>query len=207
MPTPDPRRPIFDAVREARRKGFTTADVAILDKALDELGVAKAGEPLPQPADPAWLAEARSLMGTREIVGPKHNSWIVNGWARLGAGWFNDDETPWCGLFVAHCIDKAGLAYPKLFPRALSWKDWGKPCGSLLGAVAVFQRSGGGHVGFLVGENADQLYVLGGNQSNAVNIMPISKSRLTALRWPSERGLGTVKPPRMTGGTISRNEA
>lgn len=158
--------------------------------------------------EPAWLIEARSLMGTKEIPGPKHNSWIVAQWAKLGASWFNDDETPWCGLFVAHCMQVAGQPFPAKgqFARALSWNAWGKPCGLILGAVAVFGRAGGGHVGFLVGESADRLYVLGGNQSNSVNIMPISKERLVGLRWPDSLPLGTAKPARMSGGTISVNE-
>lgn len=218
----DPRRPIFDAVKAARRgASFKTPEVAILDNALDALGVPRAGKPLPTPkpdpipapapvaaADPDWLAHARTLMGTKEIVGPQHNSWIVKQWAKLGASWFNDDETPWCGLFVAACMQAVGLPFPGKgqFARALAWKDWGKPCGILLGAVAVFGRQGGGHVGFIVGESADMLYILGGNQSNAVNIMPIAKSRLVASRWPAERAVGTAKPPKMSGGTVSVNE-
>lgn len=163
----------------------------------------------PAAAEPAWLIEARSLMGTKEIPGPKHNSWIAGQWAKLGASWFNDDETPWCGLFVAHCMQVAGQPFPGKgqFARALAWNDWGKPCGLILGAVCVFGRSGGGHVGFLVGESADRLYVLGGNQSNAVNIMPIAKARLVGTRWPAALPLGTAKPARMSGGVVSVNEA
>ena len=159
--------------------------------------------------EPKWLTEARSLMGTKEIPGPRHNSWIVAQWAKLGAGWFNDDETPWCGLFVAHCMQVAGQSYPGKgqFARALAWNEWGKPCGSILGAIAVFGRTGGGHVGFLVGESVDRLYILGGNQSNAVNIMPIAKTRLVGLRWPSALPLGTAKPARMSGGVVSVNES
>lgn len=206
----DPRKPIFDAVRSAAPKGLFNdpGNILALDNLLDAFGVLREGQAPAADAEPAWLIEARSLMGTKEIPGPKHNSWIAKGWARLGASWFNDDETPWCGLFVAHCIEAAGLSYPGkgMFARALSWATWGKPCGLLLGGVAVFGRTGGGHVGFLVGQNESHLYILGGNQSNAVNIMPIAKTRLVAIRWPSERALGTAKAPRMTGGTVSVNE-
>lgn len=159
-----------------------------------------------------WLVEARSLMGTREIPGPKHNTWIATSWARLGAKWFNDDETPWCGLFVAHCIEKAGHPIPPngSFAQARAWLNWGKPTPVTkpsLGAIAVFGRQGGGHVGFLVGTGAAHWYVLGGNQSNAVNIMPIAHSRLLGLRWPASLPLSTTPLPTMTGGTVSRNEA
>jgi uncharacterized protein (TIGR02594 family) len=158
--------------------------------------------------EPAWLVEARKLVGTREIPGPQHNSWIAKGWARLGAGWFNDDETPWCGLFAAHCMEAAGQPYPGkgMFARAKSWAAWGKECQPRLGCVAVFGRQGGGHVGFAVGQSATHLYVLGGNQSNAVNIMPIAKSRLLATRWPAGLALSDTPLPRMAGGTVSGNE-
>lgn len=165
--------------------------------------------PAASSADPPWLAIARTLIGQREIKGPTHNNWIAKGWARLDAGWFNDDETPWCGFFVAHCIDAAGLPYPGkgLFARAKAWLDWGEPVQPVLGAVAVFGRDGGGHVGFAVGESASHIYVLGGNQGNMVNIMPIAKDRLLGFRWPSSMAPPDAPLPRMSGGTVSRNEA
>lgn len=156
----------------------------------------------------SWMIEAKRLIGTKEIPGPQHNSWIAKGWARLGATWFTDDETPWCGFFVAHCLEHAGIAYPGkgAFARALAWKDWGKDTPAAVGAVVVFQRSGGGHVGFLVGESLANYYVLGGNQSNAVTITPIDKARKVAIRWPASLPLPSPGLPKMSGGTVSRNE-
>lgn len=203
------RKPVFDAVRVMLGRGFTQAEVGRLDEAIDAaLGIAAA----PSAAgagEPPWLAVARSLLGTREIPGPSHNGFIAKGWARLGAGWFNDDETPWCGFFVAHCIDAAGLPYPGkgMFARAKAWLDWGKESRPVLGAVAVFGRAGGGHVGFVVGESAGELYILGGNQGNAVTITPIAKGRLLGFRWPASLPAGSQPLPRMSGGTVSRNEA
>jgi uncharacterized protein (TIGR02594 family) len=208
----DPRKPIFDAIRAARGKGFTAPEVTLLDNALDALGIPHASDapPFPSTAEPDWLVGARKLIGTREIVGPQNNGWIVSQWAKLGASWFNDDETPWCGLFVASCLQAVGLAFPGkgAFARALAWKDWGKACSPQLGAVAVFQREGGGHVGFLVGESATEVYVLGGNQGNMVSIMPLAKSRMVACRWPLERSMSAAVPlPAMSGGVVSVNEA
>lgn len=174
----------------------------------------EAGLSVEMPAAPAtsgmgWLDEARRLIGEKEIRGPRHNNWIAQGWARLGAGWFNDDETPWCGFFVAHCVDKDGLSYPGrgLFARAKAWLDWGEACQPCVGAVVVFGRNGGGHVGFLVGESASNYYVLGGNQRNEVNIMPIAKSRKLGFRWPKGRTNPNTPLPARTGGIVSRNEA
>lgn len=200
---------IASALRAIAPEGKLKSDEVPL---IDQIA-AKWDARTPRPAAPAkeppWLIEARSLMGTREIVGPKHNGFISKGWARLGAPWFNDDETPWCGLFIAHCMEKVGLPYPGkgMFARALAWADWGKSSDPVVGAVAVFGRTGGGHVGFAVGQGAGVVYVLGGNQSNAVNIMPIARSRLVGFRWPAGLSSGTIALPAMTGGTVSRNEA
>jgi len=72
----------------------------------------------------------------------------------------------------------------------------------------VFTRSGGGHVGLYVGEDAGAYHILGGNQSNAVTITRIARERLSAMRWPD--GVPLPKPQiiRLTpSGALSRNEA
>lgn len=211
----NPRKPIFDAVRPVARAGLFNdpGNVLALDNLLDAFGVPREGQapaaPVnsPKASEPRWLVEARRLIGTKEIPGPQHNPVIVSWWKRLGAVWFKDDETPWCGGFVAHCIETAGLSFPKHYPRALAWADWGKPCPPTVGAVVVFRRQGGGHVGFLVGEDAQHYHVLGGNQSNSVNIMRLDKARAVAIRWPKELGLLTPGLPKLIGGARSENEA
>lgn len=170
-----------------------------------EAGLGEA-PPKAQGGDPAWLVEARKHMGTREVAGPHHNAKIL-GWIKALGGWFTDDETPWCGTFAAICMQAAGIEPPKHWYRAMAWADWGEASIPAVGAVVVFARKGGGHVGFLVGESGHNFYVLGGNQSNAVNITPIAKSRHVAIRRPK----GVTPPqqplPQMAGGTVSRNEA
>lgn len=155
---------------------------------------------------PKWLVEARLHMGTKEVPGAKHNSKIL-GWVSALGGWFKDDETPWCGTFVGYCMKISGHPVPKNWFRAKDWAAWGQASPPRVGAIAVFGRQGGGHVGFVVGENSTNLYILGGNQSNAVNIMPIAKSRMIAMRWPAGVPLSDERLPQMTGGTVSRNEA
>ena len=54
------------------------------------------------------------------------------------------------------------------------------------GCIVTFSRTGGGHVGFVVGKTeSGQLMVLGGNQSDAVNIKAFGTDRVTGYRWPS----------------------
>ena len=167
---------------------------------------AKPVDPGAARGEPVWLTEARKHLGLTEIPGPKHNATIL-GWVKRLGGWFTDDETPWCGTFVAHCMGTIGDRPPKNWFRARDWASWGKPTPPRVGAIAVFGRQGGGHVGFVVGESPSHLYVLGGNQSNMVNIAPIAKDRLLALRWPAGLPLSDTSLPRMTGGAVSRNEA
>ncbi len=159
-------------------------------------------------SEPSWLKIARSYDGLKEIPGPRHNQTIIRWLGKLNA-WWRDDETPWCGVFVARCMQESNLSYPKFYMRAKAWADYG----SLLrrdrlapGAILVFDRAGGGHVGFYVGEDAGHYFVLGGNQGNAINVMKLGKSRLVASRWPKgEPVIG--KPVYLNGGSVSTNEA
>lgn len=158
--------------------------------------------------DPKWLSYARGKIGEREIKGPRHNPWIVRGLAKLKA-WWADDETPWCGFFVAWAMDEAGLPYPKHWYRAKAWADYGanlRPERIAPGAILVFNRTGGGHVGFYVAESATHYHVLGGNQNNGVNIASIAKDRCVAIRWPKDQPvLGRMV--RRATGKVSTNEA
>ena len=159
-------------------------------------------------AEPKWLEIARGLQGLKEIPGPKHNSTIQK-WLTDLRAWWQDDETPWCGTFVAHCLQAAGQPITKNWFRAKEWANYGKGLDlSALspGAVLVFARTGGGHVGFYVGESKGYYSVLGGNQSNAVNIMRIEKTRCIAARWPEGVPV-TGGPVNLTAGKVSKNEA
>lgn len=179
------------------------------------LGLRPAGAPVEPVAtapsranEPTWLLEARKHIGQSEIPGPRHSGFVTGLWKALGQP-IADDETPWCGGFVGYVLKSCGIQ-PVASPAwARNWAKFGKACDRALGAIAVFGRpGGGGHVAFLVGVSRDgkKLYVLGGNQSNQVNIMPIDASRLIALRWPSAYPVGAVAPFR-EGGVVSTNEA
>lgn len=162
--------------------------------------------------EPAWLAFARTLKGVAEIPGEK-NSPIIMGWIKtLGAKVLGmlvrDDETAWCGTFMAWCFNHAGIAPPPIAVRAKAWAAWGQPCAPGLGCLLVFGRTGGGHVGLYEAERPDAFLVLGGNQSNKVCSTWIAKDRLLAARWPS--GLAVSGKPvtfAANGAALSLNEA
>lgn len=140
----------------------------------------------PQLPNPQWLIEARQHIGLTEIAGKEHNP-IIRNWLIALKAWWQDDETPWCGTFVAHCCRVGGRALPKHWYRARDWLDTGtwlsRPA---YGCIAVFERKGGGHVGFVVGQDKDgNLLILGGNQGNRVSISPFARSRVLGYVWPS----------------------
>lgn len=164
--------------------------------------------------DPKWLAVARTRLGTREAPGAD-NSKTILGWAkRLGTKAlgmiYNADSVPWCGVFVASCFAEDDIDAPPIAVRAMSWATWGqllRPERLAPGAVLVFARAGGGHVGFYVGEDAAAYHVLGGNQGDAVTVERILKSRCVARRWPSGRPV-IGKPVQLAskGKPVSQNE-
>ena len=94
-----------------------------------------------------WIAEGRQYVGMAEIPGKQHNPTIQN-WLRTLKAWWSDDETPWCGTFVAYCCRVAGRSVPNNWFRALAWAEAGERLTApAYGCIAVFNRAGGGHVG------------------------------------------------------------
>jgi uncharacterized protein (TIGR02594 family) len=102
--------------------------------------------------------------------------------------------TPWCGAFAAFCVQQAGLKPPAGAAVAANWKNWGSELpfrsGEIpQGAVVVLSPSEGtgtsGHVGFFNGfaENGKRVQLLGGNQSDALNVKSFLTSRIAAVRW------------------------
>lgn len=142
-----------------------------------------------------WIASARKYLGLKEIVGPKHNPTIL-GWLKKLKSWWMEDETPWCGTFVAAMLLENDRFVIKEWFRARSWATSGtKLSRPAYGCIVVFSRTGGGHVGFVVGtDEKGNLMVLGGNQANSVSIAAFPKTRVLAYVWPSFKD-GTPSHP------------
>lgn len=133
----------------------------------------------------AWIAEAKKHLGLQEIPGKQHNPTILK-WLKELKAWWADDETAWCGTFVAHCLKVAGIAYPTHWYRALDYVNYGtKLAKPAYGCVAIKTRKGGGHVCFVVGRDmsSGKLVCLGGNQSNKVCYALYSESEFQEFRW------------------------
>lgn len=173
------------------------------------------------PAIYAWLAEepgpimlkkALELYGVKETAGAGNTPEIMK-WAKeMGGGVakvYTADSIPWCGLFTGIVAQRAGKPLPASPLWARAWASWGKPSPQAgLGDVLVFVRQGGGHVGLYIGEDADAYHVLGGNQSDGVNIKRIAKSRCIAARRSYRVTPKNVRRVFIkAGGGLSANEA
>jgi uncharacterized protein (TIGR02594 family) len=154
--------------------------------------------------DLPWMAEAKRVLGRHEV---RDNGWLRK-WLRSDGKTLGDPaQLPWCGDFVETCLRLALPTEP--FPGPLgqnpywarNWRYLGQPTAPTYGAVLVFSRGSGGHVGFAVGEDATTFYVLGGNQSNAVTVARLSKERLLAAQWPATFPAAPIYLPGMTPGS------
>lgn len=164
---------------------------------------------------PQVFVQAYKLIGTKEIIGTIHNK-VILGWAKdLGLEKiYTNDEIAWCGLFMAIVCKRAGLE-TNITPReslwALNWNKFGtKQSVAMFGDVLTFKRNGGGHVGIYVGEDDICYHVLGGNQSNMVNITRIEKKRCTGIRrtaWKVKQPSNVRVIKVNASGFISQNES
>ncbi len=161
---------------------------------------------------PQILRQALPLFGVVEQAGSGSNPLIMQ-WAKETglSAMYSDDSVPWCGLFMAAVVKRAGHKPPPMALRALSWATWGNETSeAMLGDVLVFKRQGGGHVGIYVGEDSQAYHVLGGNQSDKVCITRISTDRIYAVRrtpWKIEQPPNIRVVDLAPDGELSDNEA
>lgn len=166
-----------------------------------------------QSAPIVWFEQAQRLIGTKEKPGAGSNAAILQ-WAKDCNIDYKSDDIPWCGLFVAHCIASTlpEETLPKAPLGARNWQKFGLPSEPVRGAVLVFWRGSKsgpfGHVGFYRSEDKDAYHVVGGNQSDMVNVCRIAKSRLLQARWPSTAAAVNGEKVAAKGiGALSHNEA
>ncbi|MDP2358029.1 MAG: TIGR02594 family protein [Beijerinckiaceae bacterium] len=157
--------------------------------------------------EPPWYAEAKRRMGLHEVRDKKALwDWLKSDGKQLG----DPSKLPWCGDFVATALALTTPDDPQPTNPywAQNWQKFGVPLGKpALGAVLVFVRPGGGHVGFCAGADSAYYAVLGGNQSNAVTIARIERSRCIGIRWPKTYPLPSSFALVTAAGAISKNEA
>lgn len=156
---------------------------------------------MPDSSTPSWLLIARGELGVREYTeqSPGPNGELSN--ERIeryqrAVGMRRNDEIPWCAAFVGDCLERVGLPSTNS-GSARSYARWERPLTEPRpGCVVVLwrERMQGphGHVGFFEREDSKGIWILAGNQGNAVTVKPFPRRRLLALRWPTPEALARM---------------
>lgn len=133
---------------------------------------------------PDYLKTALYEVGVKEIKGSKHNPRVI--YYHSFTGRYSTDEVAWCGSFIAMCMSVNHYILPKYGERAKTWATYGKSVSSpTIGSIAVKSRTGGGHVCIVIGSDSKgNLYCVGGNQGDEVNIKLYPKNAFIDFRIP-----------------------
>ena len=138
---------------------------------------------------------ALTFIGLEEVSGTLSQPQILK-MLRLDQGWPSDDSVPWCAAFMNY------IAYLLSLPRstslrARSWLVIGdqvpleqakKGFDVVILARGTDNQPGPevleapGHVGLFISYHMDKVQVLGGNQSDSVNIASYPRSRILGIR-------------------------
>lgn len=137
-----------------------------------------------------WLEWAEKEIGVKRKT---HTARIIEYWAKFKMSGIKDEAVPWCSAFIGFCLESAGISTAskdktRTKDSSQYWLHW--TGGHKLdkpehGCIAVMTRSGGGHVGFLIGEDGDNWVLLGGNQGSAVSIAKFPKNRFIGFIMPN----------------------
>lgn len=137
------------------------------------------------------LLEMLKDYGMSEVSGTASNPDIIAMGKDLGFDIADDSETAWCSLAMNYYAKKCGYEYTgKLDAR--SWLKMPivvlKPS---LGDVVVLWRespdSWKGHVGLFIRWDAKNIWMLGGNQGNSLNISTYPRERVIGFRSLKKR--------------------
>lgn len=140
------------------------------------------------------LAIAAKEIGVKEVPGKGNNPQIVNyhRYATVDNKNGMDDSVPWCASFVAYCLEHAGMGSTNK-KNARSYLAWGVSTkhNPMPGDIVVFWRGSRdgwmGHVGFLVEKKINgDMYILGGNQNDQVNVKLFRPTQLLDIRRSSK---------------------
>lgn len=109
----------------------------------------------------------------------------INYHHETGQKWFKSlsgDANAWCASFVNYCLMMAGYPMLKNKARAKSFSvdaSFVKVDKPIYGAIAVFGRTGGGHVAFVYGreKGSDKIIVVGGNQGDMITFVARSATQ------------------------------
>lgn len=157
------------------------------------------GEAQPEPPAerlPPWMVEAQRRMGLHE----RRDNRLLSAFMKFGRYLGDPARLPWCGDFIETCIVKTlpGAVVPNNPFWAQAWKTFGIDAGRpRVGSIGVIRwNAKSGHAGFVAGFDASRrrVLMLGGNQSDSVNLTWFPLDRFIAFRWPKVYPFRTYPP-------------
>lgn len=135
-----------------------------------------------------WMPVAWRELGVSTLPLGQSNPRVTEYHAHTNIAGY-DDKASWCSSFVNWSLAQAGIPGTGS-ALARSWLDWGVPMTEpVVGCIAVLSRDDPtgwkGHVGFYLREDADHVYLLGGNQLEQVREHFYPKASVLGYRWPA----------------------
>ena len=133
--------------------------------------------------------------GIKEVPGKQHNP-LIMAMLNLDTTWPEGDEVPWCSAFINFICWLLRLPRSKSL-RARSWLGVGRPVAEDEARVGwdivILKRGPGeqpgpevidapGHVGLFAGFDATRVLLLGGNQSDTVQVSQYARDRILGIR-------------------------
>jgi uncharacterized protein (TIGR02594 family) len=134
--------------------------------------------------EPKWLTLGRKDLGFHET---KKNLGIEKFIEQSKCGKLGD---PWCAIWTNAKLEQSGVRGTRSASSQSFRKDknFVPLPGPALGAIVVYTRgkpsAGLGHVGFYIGETANQILTLGGNESDAVRMQFEPRKQFVGYFWP-----------------------
>lgn len=160
---------------------------------------------------PAYMKAAYDYLGTKEAPGSANNPVVVKMFGLAEGPPVTADSVPWCAAFVAACL-KLGKAPNEVQKSLRLWAAAYAGLGTKLkkpvwGCVGVKTRNGGGHVGFVVAANDTHVWLLGGNQGDAVSVARFARSSFSSFNLPTGIDPKTLpKLPTSAAGIINPSQ-
>src|SRR6516165_7868786 len=134
-------------------------------------------------SEPAWLVRARTFIGFHETG---NNRGIEQFISEAKTGSLGE---PWCAIFANAMLESVGVLGTRS-PAARSFEHNTNFSSTqpIVGCIVTFWRispdSGEGHVGFFLGQDANNVHLLSGNDDDQVEIADHPRSRVTGYWWP-----------------------
>jgi len=131
---------------------------------------------------------ARRFLGVSEVAGTGSHPFISWCLSLCSLGLQASDEIPWCSAFTNAIAFILGLPRTRS-ARARSWLTMGQPVAldeAICGFDVVILERGtdgvSGHVGFYLKHDHRSVWLLGGNQANAVTEQAYDRVKVLGVR-------------------------